>query len=117
LTKSLGIIVAGIELIDVSCTDPVTGDLANVPAMDNCTSQSKDRCFPLEVILAKDKTEVCKTFTCFFKFMGNVSTDTSSKDSDKPINKIHPDAMSFTLSSITDLVGHCKFLKKEVVVL
>ena len=105
LTKFLGIIAAGIKLIDVSCTDPVTRDLVNVPTMDNCTSQSKDRFFPLEVTLAKDKTEVYETFTDFFQFMGDVATDASSEDSDQPINKTHSDVRPFTLSSTTDLVG------------
>ena len=117
LTKSLGIIAAGVKLIDVSCTDPVTGDLVSVPAMDNCTVQSRDRCFPLEAILAKDKTEVCETFTDFFQFMGDLATDMSPEDSDQPINKMHPDLRPFALSLTLDLVGHHECLKKGGAVL
>ena len=78
LTKSLSFIGAGIKLIDIATKDPVTKEFINIPTSNKtCKVQSRERCFPVEVLLSKDKKETYDIFQDFFTFMGNMATDES----------------------------------------
>lgn len=113
LTKSLGIAAAGVKLIDVSCVELETGDFCNIPALKKCFVQSCKRCFPLEIILAKNTSKTYENFTDFFQFIEDVATDISEEHSVRAINKMHPDSHQFNLLSAGDILGHNKVLKRE----
>ena len=44
-------------------------ELIDVPAVESCLVQSKDRCFPCELVLAKDTTNAHAKFEQFFVFI------------------------------------------------
>ena len=50
-------------------------------------------------------------YSRIFSLMGGAATDISADDYDHPMNKICPSLHPFTLSSVSDLVGH-KNIKK-----
>ena len=53
LTRSLVFAAAGVKLIDVVCKCPVSKVHLNLPTMDSCLVQSKERCFQYEIVLQK----------------------------------------------------------------
>ena len=115
LTRSMGIVAAGVKLIDVSVVDPVSGEFCNIPTSTNCLIQSRERCFPLKITLAKDCSETYEVFSEFYQFMADLSTDCSTEEDEKPKNKVYPESHPCQLSSTADMVGHNKATKKEVV--
>ena len=112
LTKSLGVVAAGMKLIDISCKDPLSNEHVNMPLQDKCLVQSRENCFPLQTSLAKDASETHNNFESFFNFMADLSTDVSTDENERPINKIYPEMFPCKLSSTADMVGHNKGVKK-----
>ena len=113
LTKSLGFVAAGVKLIDIACKHPITKECVNVPAAESCLTQSKERCFPYEIVIAKDNTNTYRTFEQFFTFMGDAASDGEVDENGVCRNKTHPEFLPFNLSSTGDMVGHNKCLKRE----
>ena len=112
LTKSLSIVAAGVKLIDVSCIKLETGEFCNITLSNKCLVQTFKRCFTLEIILAKDTSEIYGNFTDFFQYMADVTTDVSEEHNTRQVNKIYSLLYPFTLSSTGDIAGHNKATKR-----
>jgi len=112
LTKSLGFVGAGVKLIDIACKHPITNECVNIPAAESCLTQSKERCFPFEIVIAKDNQNTYRTFEQFFTFIGDAASDGEVDENSVCRNKIYPEFLPFNLLSAGDMVGHNKCLKK-----
>jgi hypothetical protein len=119
LTKSVSTVIAGVKIIDVEAKCPVTGKLINLnpdAAGADSTSmltQSRDRCFPMQMIIGRESKATFPIFGDLFSFMGKSSLDEENAQNNiGRVNLVSDEYKLFRLSATADLVAHQKGLNK-----
>ena len=90
LARSLGFVVASVMLTCVCFKCTISKEHVSVPSMKTFLVQSKDRCFPFELAIAKETTKNFTAFEEFFNFMGEIETGKSNNENNKPVSTVSP---------------------------
>ena len=111
LTKSVNYVTAGLKMIDYGTICPMSKKPINVcynaeEVDGSILIQSRERCFPMKMIIGQESKESFHAFEDFYQFMTDLTTTENNS------NKLYPHLKAMKLSRCADMVAHQKALNR-----